>query len=72
MCKSEVPYVGHLITQNGLQPNPDRVQAILDMTTPTNKQAVCFLGMIGYVRKFIPNMSEVAKPVRLLLAKDIT
>ena len=72
ICKSEVPYVDHLITQNGLKPNPDRIQAILDMTTPTNKQAVQhFLGMIGYVRKFIPNMSEVAKPLRLLLAKDI-
>ena len=72
ICKTEVPYVGHLLTQNGLKPNPERVQAILELVTPTDKQAVQrFLGMIGYIGKFIPNLSEIAKPLRLLLSKEI-
>lgn len=32
---------------------------------------VKFLKMIGYVRKCIPNLSEIAKPLRLLLGKEI-
>ena len=45
--KTEVPYVGHLLTHGGLKLNPDRVQAILEIKTPNNKQAVHFLGMLG-------------------------
>ena len=70
--KTEVPYVGHLLTQEGLKPNPDKVQAIIDMEVPSDKQGVqrC-LGMLGYVRKFIPKLSEIAKPLRTLFSKDI-
>ena len=72
ICKSEVQYVGHLLTSQGLNPNPERVQAINEMSTPTNKARVQrFLGMIGYVHKFIPNLSEVAKPLHILLSKEV-
>ena len=41
------------------------------MDVPTYKQALQrFSGMIAYVRKSMPNLSEIAKPLRLLLAKD--
>ena len=38
ICKTEVPYVGHLITDKGLKPNPRSVQTIVDMPTPTDNQ----------------------------------
>ena len=69
---TEVPYVGHLLTQDGLKPNPERLQAIIDMEVPSEKQAVQrSLGIIGYVKKFIPKLSEITKPLRALLSKDI-
>ena len=41
------------------------------MTTPTDKKGIQrFLGMVGYVGKFIPNLSEIAKPLRTLLQKE--
>ena len=71
ICKTEVTYVGHRLTQEGVKPGIEHVKAITEMPTPTDKNAVQrFLGMIGYVGKFIPNLSETAKPLRILLNKD--
>ena len=71
ICRQQVRYVGHVITSEGVKPDPDRVQAIIDMPDPTDKQGVQrFMGMIGYVQKFIPNLSEIAKPIRILLSKN--
>ena len=70
--QSEVEYVGHVITQYGLLPNPKRVQAINDMPEPTDKIAVQrFLGMVNYVHKFIPNLSQIAEPLRVILKKNV-
>ena len=41
------------------------------MTPPTSKEALqCFLGMLTYLAKFIPNLSQIAAPLRALLEKD--
>ena len=65
ICKERVKYVGHELSQDGLRPTEERIQAIVDLPTPTDKPALQrFLGMIGYVGKFIPNLAEIAKPVR--------
>ena len=45
---SEVKYVGHVISKDGLKPNPERVEAINNMPTPTCKTYLQrFLGMCG-------------------------
>ena len=72
LCQIEIPYVGHVLTQQGVKPDPGRLQMIIDMPAPCDKARVQrFLGMVGYVHKFIPNMSEIAKLLRTLLAKDV-
>lgn len=38
-CK-EVPYIGHLLTKDGLKPDPEKVRAIQDMPRPTDVQSV--------------------------------
>ena len=66
-----VPYMGHLITAEGLKPDPQKVQAILDMPTPENKQAVQrLLGCVTYLAKFLPRLSQMAEPLRRLTDKD--
>lgn len=68
----EVGYVGHVMSSEGLKPSPERVRAVLDMPTPTNTEAVHrFIGLVGYLHKFIPNLSQEAKPLRVLLEKDV-
>lgn len=74
-CKfrlKEVSYVGHLFTECGLKPDPTKIQAITEMPPPNDKNALQrFLGMANYLGKFIPNLSELAAPLRQLLHRDV-
>ena len=66
----EVPYIGHLLTQQGLMPNPERVRAVVEMKEPTNVPELRrFIGTIQYLAKFIPSLSQVMQPLRELLKK---
>ena len=57
--------MGHVITKDGLNPDPDKVKAAKNMPKPTCKQeALRLLGFIGYLAKFLPKLSEVAQPLR--------
>ena len=61
----EVKFMGHVICQDGLKPDPDKVQGIREMPTPTSKQDVKrLLGMVNYLQKFMPNLSEATAPMR--------
>lgn len=69
---SEVKYFGHIFSEKGMKIDPDRVNAILNMKSPNNKkQLQIFLGMVNYLRKFIPNMADIASSLHLLLKKDV-
>lgn len=70
--QSSVTYMGHVITADGLQVDPGKVTAIIGMSTPTDKDGVRrFLGLVQYVGKFIPNLSNVDAPLRSLLKSDV-
>ena len=65
-------YLGHLISGNGLEPVPEKLQSLKDMTPPkTQKEVRRFLGFVGYYRKFIPRYSDIARPLTNLTRKDI-
>ena len=63
--KQEVSYIGHVQTPDGLKPYPNKVKAIGAMPTPSNKKGLQrLLGMITYLAKFLPNLSDVTEPLR--------
>ena len=67
---SEVPFMSHLLTADGIATDPDKVRAIRDMPTPTDvKLLKLFLGMVTYLAKFLPNLSSVSEPLRRLELK---
>ncbi|XP_021341363.1 uncharacterized protein K02A2.6-like [Mizuhopecten yessoensis] len=69
---TSVCYCGHLLSETGLQPDPEKVAAVRDMKPPRDKgELVAILGMINYLAKFAPNLSQVTNPLRSLLPKDI-
>ncbi|XP_044756800.1 uncharacterized protein K02A2.6-like [Coccinella septempunctata] len=69
---NEVNYIGHKITSEGIKPDNSKISAIENYPEPTNiKELQCFLGIINYLHKFIPNVSELTAPLRELLKKDI-
>lgn len=68
---TSVDYMGHKITSDGLKADPEKVRAILQMPTPKDKKDLQrFLGMVQYLAKFIPHLSELASPLRVLLKKE--
>ena len=69
--KLHIEYLGHLISENGLEPMPDKLSAIKEMPVPRSpKEIKQFLGLVGYYRKFIPRFSDVAKPLMRLTKHD--
>ena len=63
--------MGHLLTADGVVTDPNKVRAIRDMPTPTYvKSLKNFFGMVTYLAKFLPNLSSVCEPLRLLELKD--
>lgn len=68
-CRFEVPFLGYLLSCDGLKPDPSKVQAILDFEAPkTIRQIRRFLGMVNYYRRFIGDFSEITAPISDLLA----
>ena len=69
--KSEVRFMGHLITKDGLKPDPEKVRAMQEMTKPTSKkELLSLLRFVNYLSKFLPRLSEVAQPLREMTAKE--
>ena len=69
--KAEITFLGHIIDGNGLRPDPSRVQTIQDFQAPTDITKLrSFLGMINYVGRFIPNLSDIIRPLNELLRQD--
>ena len=70
--QDEVRYMGHLLTQNGLSADPAKIKAITEMPRPQDKRGVeRLLGSVQYLSRFLPRLSEVAKPLRQLTEKDV-
>lgn len=62
--KSEITFLGHLITSTGIQPIPSRVQAIQDFPVPITQKALReFLGMVVFYHRFIPGLAQVLAPL---------
>lgn len=62
--------MGHVITQNGVGVDPQKIQAVKDWPIPTTVKALRgFLGLTCYYIKFVRNYGIIAKPLTNLLRK---
>jgi DNA-binding GntR family transcriptional regulator len=54
---SQISYFGHVISEQGLSPDPAKISAIRDMPSPENRsQLETVLGMVTYLSRFAPNL----------------
>ena len=68
--KSSLKFLGHLIDQRGIRPDPDKTSAIAEMPTPQNLSDLRhFMGMINQFGKFSSKLAELTEPLRQLLSK---
>ena len=69
--KMTLPYIGHLLTREGLRVDPKKVKSIEEMPAPKDAKAVQrLLGSVNYLAKFVPHLSNTMQPLRRLLDKD--
>ena len=69
--KKHIQYLGHLISDEGIQPLPEKLESIANMPVPKNaKEVKQFLGLVGYYRKFVPCCSDTARPLTQLTRKN--
>ena len=69
--KKHIQYLGHLISDEGIQPLPEKLESIAKMSVPRNaKQVKQFLGLVGYYRKFIPRFADISRVLTKLTHKD--
>ena len=54
-----------------MKPDPVKVEAILNMPPPTDKQGLRrIIGRVNYLQKFAPGLSEPTTPIIILLKDD--
>jgi len=72
LAKDEGKLLGHIVSSCGVSIDSKRVEAIQHIEIPRHKRATqAFLGKIIFLRRFVPNLAEIIKPVSNMLKKDV-
>jgi hypothetical protein len=67
----KIAFLGHILTAEGIEVDPSKVEAVSKWKQPSNVSEVqSFLGMAGYYCRFIKGFSSIARPTTELLKKD--
>ena len=68
----KVQYLGHVISLEGVAPDPEKVEKVKNYPVPTNPTEVRqFLGLASYYRRFMKDFARIAKPLYSLTCKDV-
>jgi hypothetical protein len=66
-----VPFLGHVLSKDGISVDPSKVQEVMNWKALTMVHEIqSFLGLAGYYHCFILYFSNIAKPMTSLLQKD--
>jgi hypothetical protein len=69
--QKKIHYLGHIISEEGIIVDPEKVEAIREWSTPRNVVEVkSFMGLVGYYRRFIVGFSKIAHPITSLQRKE--
>jgi len=72
-CSATVTYLGHIVGNGKVRPKTANVEAILNYQVPsTRKSLMRFLGMVGFYRRYCPNLAEVAAPLTRLTSRKVS
>ena len=67
-----VKYVGHIVSEKGIEPDSEKVEKVIQWPKPTTKEEVRqFLGFVGYYRKFVKDFAKIARPLTDLLPSTV-
>ncbi|PAA63097.1 hypothetical protein BOX15_Mlig014814g1 [Macrostomum lignano] len=65
-----VKYLGHIVSREGIRPDPDKVEALAKIQSPSSAEEVRrFIGMLCFYRRFIRDFSKTAAPLHAATQK---
>ena len=68
--QKSVSFLGHIVSENGVETDPEKVKTVRDWPIPrNNKEVRSFLGLASYYRKFVKGFSDIARPLHKLCEK---
>ena len=71
--KSEDKVLGNIVSANGINPDPEKIEVIVNLIAPTNIHEIrSFLRMVNQLSKFTDHLADKTKPLRDLLSKTKT
>ena len=71
--RSEIHFLGHVVSEQGIQVDPGKVEAVVSWRRPRSVTDIrSFLGLAGYYRRFILGFSSLALPLTRLTRKGIS
>ena len=66
--QKRVKYLGHIVSEEGIQTDPDKIDSVKSWKTPTStKEVRQFLGFTGYYRRFVKGYATIVRPLNDLL-----
>lgn len=69
--KKEILYLGHVVSEKGISPDPEKISVLKNYPTPTTSEEVKrFVAFSNYYRKFIPNFATISIPLNRLSRKN--
>ncbi|UYV81526.1 K02A2.6-like [Cordylochernes scorpioides] len=72
ICKKEVSFLGHMISKNGIDPEPNKVDKVINLKKPEDKKSLQrVMGLYNYLGKFIPNLAASTSNIRGILKKNV-
>ena len=68
---NSIPFFGHVISDQGVKPDPAKMDAIKNMPTPTSKhELLSFLDLCNYLSTYVPDLSSILQPLHQLTKKN--
>lgn len=69
-CRKEIPFLGHIISAEGIKPCPEKLTKIQNFCAPKNvRQVRQLIGFCNFYRKFVPRYASLLSPLNELLKK---